>query len=113
MEALVALSEGAAGVRSVGVGEYVNGFFDVIDDDVPWHWREWSCFTPVEVDALDQVHLLLKAACLATPQMCTDDEFIESGWPAEIQPPAVHALEVMKTRGRFSEDDEEENPSIK
>lgn len=34
MEALVALSEGSPGLRSVGVGEYVNEFFDVIDDDV-------------------------------------------------------------------------------
>jgi hypothetical protein len=111
MEALVALSEGSPGVRSVGVGEYVNEFFDVIDDDVPWHWREWSCFTPVEVEALDQVHLLLKAACAATPQMCTDDEFIESGWPAKIQPAATQALDVMRARGRFREDAEEEIPS--
>jgi hypothetical protein len=55
MEALVALSEGSPGVRSVGVGEYINEFFDVIDDDVPWHWRELSCLTPVEVEALNQV----------------------------------------------------------
>jgi hypothetical protein len=35
MEALVALSEGDSGVRTVGVGEYINQFFDVIDDDTP------------------------------------------------------------------------------
>ncbi|WP_327039620.1 hypothetical protein [Micromonospora maris] len=33
MEALVALSKGDSGVRSVGVGDYINLFFDVIDDD--------------------------------------------------------------------------------
>ncbi|MEW2477612.1 hypothetical protein AB0875_27925 [Micromonospora gifhornensis] len=33
IEALVALSKGDSGVRSVGVGDYINLFFDVIDDD--------------------------------------------------------------------------------
>ena len=82
LEALVILSDGDEGVRSVGVGEYVNQFFDMIDDDSPWHWREWSCFTSQEVEAVDLVQQLLKAACKATPQKLTDDEFIGSGWPA-------------------------------
>jgi hypothetical protein len=111
MEALVALSEGDGGVRSVGVGEYVNLFFDVIDDDIPWHWREWSCFTPEEVNALDRVQQLLLTACAATPQISTDDEFIASGWPTKLQPVAAYALELMHRRGRFREDVEEENPS--
>ncbi|MFD6757405.1 hypothetical protein [Micromonospora gifhornensis] len=59
MEALVALSKGDSGVRSVGVGDYINLFFDVIDD-IPWQWREWSCFTPEEVERLDAVHGLLR-----------------------------------------------------
>lgn len=111
MEALVALSEGDPGVRSVGVGEYVNQFFDAIDDDIPWHWRDWSCFTPDEVERLDAVHGLLKAACAATPRIDTDDDFIASGWPDRIQPAARTALEVMQARGRFREDVEEETPS--
>ena len=65
MEALVALSEGSPGVRSVGVGEYINEFFDVIDDDVPWHWRELSCLTPVEVEALNQVSKSFDSGMLA------------------------------------------------
>ena len=67
MEALEALSEGDAGVRSVGVGEYVEHFFDETSDDVPWHWRTWSCFTAEEVQTLDEVLQQLKAACGATP----------------------------------------------
>jgi hypothetical protein len=39
MEALEALSDGDVGVRDVGVGEYVEQFFDVISDDIPWRWR--------------------------------------------------------------------------
>ena len=111
MEALVALAEGDEGVRSVGVTEYVNQFFDAIDDDMPWHWRGWSCFTPLEVEALDQVQRLLKSACAATPQKLTDTDFISSGWPTRLQPAAREALTLMNARGRFSEDNEEETPS--
>lgn len=111
MEALVALSEGTSGVRSVGVGEYVNQFFDAIDDESPWHWRDWSCFTADEVERLDAVHELLKAACAATPWVDTDDDFIASGWPERIQPAARTALDAMQARGRFREDVVEEAPS--
>jgi hypothetical protein len=112
IEALVALSEGDDGVRSVGVGEYVEQFFDIINDDIPWHWRAWSCFTSQEVERLDAVHGLLVAACDATPYITTDDDaFIASGWPSKIQPAARAALAVMQARGRFREDAEEEVPS--
>lgn len=111
MEALVALSEGDSGLRSVGVGEYVNQFFDAIDDDIPWSWRDWSCFTPDEVERLDAVHGLLKAACAATPRIDTDDDFIASGWPHRIQPAAHTALEAMQARERFREDVEEATSS--
>lgn len=111
MEALVALSEGESGVRSVGVGEYVEQFFDVINDEIPWHWRDWSCFTPEEVEGLDAVHGLLKAACARTPRIDTDEGFIASGWPARIQPVARRTLYTMQARGRFREDVEEDNPS--
>ena len=74
MEALEALSEGDEGVRSVGVGEFVEQFFDIINDDIPWRWRTWSCFTSEEVERLDAVHSLLVAACDATPQITTDVE---------------------------------------
>jgi hypothetical protein len=59
MEALETLSEGDTGVRSIGVGEHVNQFFDVIDDDVPAGWRQRSCFTAPEVEALDRVQPLM------------------------------------------------------
>lgn len=111
LEALEPLSEGDTGVRCVGVREYVNQFFDWIDDDISRHWRDWSCFTPEEVERLDQVHALLSAACAATPRIDTDDDFIASGWPARIQPAAQSALDAMRARGRFREDVEEEAPS--
>lgn len=112
MDALQALSEGDEGVRAVGVPEYVNQFFDIIDDDSPWHWREWTCFTPDEVQALDAVQQLLLAACAATPHVRETGQFIASGWPARIQPPATQALDLMQTRGRFRNDIEEDQPSL-
>ena len=113
MEALEALGNGDGGVRAVGVVEYIEEFFDVIDDDAPWHWKEWTCFTGDEVAALDAVQQLLVEACAATPQQSTTEEFIDSGWPARIQPPAGRALELMRTRGRFREDIEEAEPSVR
>jgi hypothetical protein len=111
MEALETLSQGDTGVRSIGVGEYVNQFFDVIDDDVDPGWREWSCLTAQEVEALDRVRRLLIAACAATPRTCTDDEYIASGWPARVLQPATEAIVLMRAKGRFREDVEEETAS--
>lgn len=54
---------------------------------------------------------LLNAACAATPQIDTEDEFIASGWPARLQPPAARALDLMRARGRLREDVKEDSPS--
>jgi hypothetical protein len=72
-----------------------------------------SPFTSDEVVALDEVHNLLVAACDATAGIVDDDGFIETGWPATIQPPAARALELMRDRGLFSEDHEEAEPSVR
>ncbi|WP_409495977.1 hypothetical protein [Amycolatopsis sp. cmx-11-12] len=96
----------------MGNGEYVNQFFDTIDDDAPWQWRKWSTFTSAEVAALDKVLRTLLDACAATPRVCADDEFIASGWPGRVKPIAATALALMRARGRFREDHEEDSPSI-
>jgi hypothetical protein len=111
IEALEALAAGDDGVRAMGTSEYLNLFFDTIDDEIPWQWREWSTFTPDEVAALDRVHRTLLDAIAATPQIRSIDEFIASGWPARIAPVAATALGLMQTRGRFSEEREEDSPS--
>lgn len=112
IEALEVLAAGDEGVRGAGNAEYVNGFFDWIDDDA-WDgaWRESSALTPDEVNALDDVQQLLLSACAATPRICSDEEFIASGWPERIRPAAARALASMLNRGRFSEDHEERSPS--
>ncbi|MFE6857254.1 hypothetical protein [Nocardia sp. NPDC057668] len=111
IEALVTLAEGDAGVRTWGYGEYINEFFDTIDDDGPWRWREWSTFTSAEVAALDRVRRAVLDACAATPRISSDEEFVASGWPGRIAPVAAAALELMRSRGRFREDREEVVPS--
>jgi len=110
IEALGVLAEGDVGVRAVGTGDYVNGFFDVIDDDVSSEWRNWSTLTPAEVSELDRVQQLLLDPCARTPQVCSDDEFIASGWPERVKPVAAGAVALMRQRGLFHEDREEESP---
>jgi hypothetical protein len=112
MEALELLRDGDAGVRAVGVVEYAEQFFDVINDDAPWQWRNWSCFNPGEVDALDKVRRRLEEACAATPDLVSEDDFIRSGLSRAIQSLAREALDLMGKRGRFREDVEESEPSL-
>jgi hypothetical protein len=111
MEALELLAKGDDGVRAMGNADYVNGFFDTVDDDSPWDWRDWSTFTPPEVEELDRMQGVLREACAATPKVCSDDDFISSGWPGRIKPVAASALELMRRRGLFREDLEEDSPS--
>jgi hypothetical protein len=73
IEALKTLAEGDDRVRSMGVGEYEEEFFDVIDDRSPGRWRTWSVFNADEVRALGVVHDLLVRACDETPQVPTPE----------------------------------------
>lgn len=97
MEALETLGDGEQGVRDVGFGEYFEQFYDVISDDASWQWRVWSVFTPDEVTALDVVLQQLDEACRSTPE--------------KLRPGAKRALDLMRGRGRFSEEVEERTPS--
>jgi hypothetical protein len=110
IEALETLSEGDAGVLSVGHVEYFEQFFDVINDDDPWQWRRWTTFTSQEVEALQAVHDELLAASSATPRIMDDSDFVATGWPRKIALIAAPSLELMSRRGRFSEDVEQHEP---
>jgi hypothetical protein len=112
IEALDTLADGDDGVRATGVVEYVEEFFDVIDDDAPWHWKGWPIFTPEEVTAIDEVQQQLLEACAATPGVLATEEFISTGWPTRIQQYAIEAVALMRARGRFREDVEEDQPSL-
>jgi hypothetical protein len=110
MEALETFAAGNAGVRSAGYVEYFEEFFDIIDDDRPWDWRTWSTLTPDEVLGLDEVLGMVLTASKATPAFMDDDAFIRSGWPDRIRQVSQPTLDLMRLRGRFSEEIEEEEP---
>lgn len=111
IEALEVLAEGDKGVQAVGNVDYVNYFFDTIDDAAPWDWPDVSTLTPAEVQQLDGLQQLLLQAVAATAQVCSDNEFIASGWPERIKPVAADVLALMRRRGLFREDAEEDRPS--
>lgn len=110
IEALEVLADGDDGVRTTGAVDYVECFFDIVDDRSP-KWREVSAYTEAETAELQSVHDLLVEACDSTDKMICDDDFIASGWPERIQPVAAQALSLLLGRGRFSEENEEASPS--
>jgi hypothetical protein len=67
IEALDTLADADEGVRALGVVEYVEEFFDVIDDRAAWYWKTWSTLTAEEVAAIDRVQQLVLEACAAAP----------------------------------------------
>lgn len=110
IEAVEIVAEGDEGVLAVGENEYFNYFFDFVDDDLPWSWRSLSTYTAEEVAALEEVRSSMLAAFEGTSNM-GHLEMIASGWPTRIQPTAQRALRLLLGRGRFDEEQEEENPS--
>jgi hypothetical protein len=113
IDALEPLAGGNWGARTVGAVEYVEMFLDVVSEG-PESWPRWQdnpTYTEGEVAALTKVHDLLVQACEATAPIRDDQQFVASGWPRRIQPDAAEALALMLRRGRFSEDQEEEEPA--
>ncbi|TGP50722.1 hypothetical protein EN873_22860 [bacterium M00.F.Ca.ET.230.01.1.1] len=109
IEALATLADGNEGVLAVWPTEYFESFYDWIPYGGKQHPN--SAISADEQDGLSGVSNILDLACDATPQLMTADEFIATGWPARIQPVAQWALGLMLKRGRFSEDQEEQEPS--
>ena len=81
IEVLHVLAEGPGGVVHEGTIEWINGFFDWVDDRSP-RWRDNTAMTAGEVDAV-----------------------------ARVQPVAHHAVDLMLARGRFDEDVEQAEPA--
>lgn len=107
MDAIDGLSDGDDGLQGVGTVEYIEMFFDVVDDD--GRWRTWSTLTADEVEQVDHVRAVLEEAC-ADRTWTGDQDVAASGWPQRIQPVAARAAALMFARGRFSEHLEEAAP---
>jgi len=113
MEAVLTLAEGDEGVRQVWPVEYFEMFYDSIPHHQNGTFPENGAITADERRSLEAVRSIVDAACDATPNEMDADELIATGWPKKIQPVAQRALDLMMSRGRFDEENEEETPSDK
>ena len=112
MDVLQTLADGDDGVRRVGTADYFEYFYDWVPHRDHAEIRPNSAITEDERALLLEVRSILDNACDATPANIADDELIATGWPKRIQPVALKALILMRERGRFSEAQEEDAPSI-
>jgi hypothetical protein len=113
MDAMSWLAEGARAVRRMSSNEYFEMFYDLVDDNNPyWPWPKGApeTMTTSEVDAVTKVLLVVNAA-VADIRDADEDATIASGWLERISPVAEAALDLMLTRGCFSNDFEELEPS--
>ncbi len=112
LEIAAALAKGEDYLREVGAIEWFELFFDWMPrkDEVPF---SNPSMTDIECEAVSTLRTMMLQACAETPQMVTDEQLIKSGWLRQIQPVAGRLLTLMKLRGIFSEDIEENEPSIK
>lgn len=112
MEEVWSLSKGDAGVRRAwSPTEWFETFFDLFPYEGEPTW--YPAMTSGEADAVRTVCKLMQLAVAdpAVPKNPTIEQIIESGWPSRIAPFAQKALDLMLSRGRFSEEIEEEEPS--
>jgi hypothetical protein len=112
MDVLLTMAEGDELVRQLGPTEYFESFYDWIPHRDHGGIRPNSAITADERALLLELSSILDDACDATPRKMTADDLIATGWPKRIQPVALKALVLMRERGRFSEEQEEDTPSI-
>lgn len=111
MEELSGLAEGDAEVSKVGPVEWFESFFDWFPYQGEPKW--YPAMTAEEETAVRTVCKLMQLAIAdqTIPKHPTVEQIASSGWPERIAPFAKKALDIMLTRGRFSEDVEEGEPS--
>ena len=111
MEAVESLANGDDGVCSEWPSDYFENFYDWIPHRDDGEMPLISAISTDERTLLLKVSRVLDDACDATPKNMSADELIATGWPKRIQPVAQKALDLMRDRGRFSEEQEEDTPS--
>lgn len=103
------LAEWQDAIAEMGASEYFNTVFDWFPDHPPLPPN--STLTKQERDALTSVLVLIDEATRKIAQSITAEQLIASGWPQRIEPLARAAYDLMRSRGQFSEDEEEDRPS--
>ena len=111
MEEIWGLSKGGSEVIASGPTEWFETFFDWFPYEGEPDW--YPAMTAEEANAVRDVCKLMQQAIEDTDisKQPTVDEIIQTGWPERIAPTAKRALDLMLERGRFSEDEEEAEPS--
>jgi hypothetical protein len=111
MEEIWGLSRADMGVHEAGPTEWFETFFDLF----PYEGEPdyYPAMTLEEATAVRQVCELMQQAISDTDiSKCpTVEEVTRTGWPQRIAPVAKQALDLMLQRGRYSEEQEEEEPS--
>lgn len=90
--------------------EWIEGFFDYFPYEGD-QFRENSAINSEERSALQPVIRAMQDLIATGAANLSEADFIASGWPKRIQPLAKAALATFLTRGRFSEEFEQEKPS--
>ena len=111
MEEIWSLSGGDKGVAASGPTEWFETFFDWFPYEGEPHW--YPAMPAGEASAVRDVCKLMQQS-IADTDISGDptvEEIIQTGWPERIAPTAQRALNLMLVRGRFSEDEEEAEPS--
>lgn len=76
-ESLEWLAEGADGVTHMSAAEYINQFFDQVDDEMTYRQGN-TAMTDDEVVAVQRVLDVMLAVCAATPGAVEDSDLIGS-----------------------------------
>lgn len=109
MEELACLVDWEDTLFFPGLGEYFQALFDWAPDYPEFPPN--TAITNDEKTALFEVLKLVDEACRDTSASVTKDDFVKSGWPQRIAMTARSALSLMEMRGKFSEEQEESEPS--
>jgi hypothetical protein len=111
MEEIWGLSRGNLRVHEAGPGEYFETFFDWFPYEGEPEW--YPAMTPKETSAVREVCKVMQRALseIDISGNVSVDDVVRTGWPERIAPVAKQALDLMLVRGRFSEEEEEQEPS--
>jgi hypothetical protein len=111
MEQVWGLSNGDSEVGASGPIEWFESFFDWFPYEGEPDW--YPAMTVEERSAVRDVCKLMQQAIADTDlsKHPTVQEIIQTGWPERIAPVAKRALDLMLARGRFSEEQEETEPT--
>jgi hypothetical protein len=115
IELMEGLAEGEPYLRKVGVAEWINQFFDWMpfDDKEP---LSNSAMTEAELQAVSSVRELMDKITQVSNGLGGDghdevERLIATGWVRRAQQAGQNTLSLMQSRGYFSEDFEESEPS--